>query len=98
VVESLTPNYSPRQHPTPKANQEHKPELEIAPKGPAEVIVGQAFNRMTKILQTLSKRRALKGEDAALERFLKFQPPTFFSKAEQDQKVEQWTEQMEAIF
>jgi hypothetical protein len=34
----------------------------------------------------------------ALERFLKLQPPTFFGEVEQDQKVEQWIEQMEDIF
>jgi hypothetical protein len=34
----------------------------------------------------------------ALERFLKFQPPTFFGVAEQDQRVEQWVEQLKDIF
>jgi hypothetical protein len=66
--------------------------------GPTEVTVGQVFNKMAEILQNLTKRRAPCGEDMALERFLKFQPPTFFSMAEQDQWAEQWIEQMEDIF
>jgi hypothetical protein len=34
----------------------------------------------------------------ALERFLKFQPPTFYGAAKQDQQAEQWIEQIEDIY
>jgi hypothetical protein len=51
-------------------------------KGPAEVTVEQTFNKMVEILQNRTERRAPHGEDVVLERFLKFQPPTFFGEAE----------------
>jgi hypothetical protein len=38
------------------------------------------------------------GENEALERFLKFQPPIFIGEAEQDHKVEAWLESLEDIF
>jgi hypothetical protein len=54
----------------------------MALESPAEATVGQAFAKMAEILQTLTDRKTPQGEDAALERFLKFQPPTFFGEME----------------
>jgi hypothetical protein len=49
-------------------------------------------------IQNLTDWGKPRGEDVALECFLKFQPPTFFGVAEQDQRAEQKVEQMEDIF
>jgi hypothetical protein len=97
-AESSTPDYGTMQHFTPHATLGLGPEPEIPQEGPAEVTGGQTFNKMAEILQNLTERRAPQGEDMALERFLKFQHPTFYGEADQDQKAEQWMEQMEDIF
>jgi hypothetical protein len=60
--------------------------------------MGQALGKMTDLLQQMMDHKTPQGEDVALEHFLKFQPPTFYGAAEQDQQAEQWVEQMEDIF
>ena len=66
-----------------------------------------AINRMTDILERLVERQGLgpinqpgaqdRGEDRALERFLKFAPPKFIG--EPDPKLaENWLERMTNIF
>jgi hypothetical protein len=45
-----------------------------------EVSINQIFGKMTKILQTVTERRGPRGEDEALERFLKFQLPIFVGR------------------
>jgi hypothetical protein len=57
----------------------------------------QAFGKITKILQSLIENRGPREEDEALEKFLKFQPLTFFGEVEQDQKAELWLESIEDI-
>jgi hypothetical protein len=88
--ESTTLDHRVMQHATPEADPGYKPEQEMA--------AAQAFNKIVEILQNLIERRAPRGEDVALERFLKFQPLTFFDEAKQFQQAEQWTEQKENIF
>jgi hypothetical protein len=63
-----------------------------------EISINHIFGKMTKILQTVTERRGPRGEDEALERFLKFQPPIFVREAEQDHKAEAWLESLEDIF
>jgi hypothetical protein len=58
----------------------------------------QIFRKKVETLQTVTERRGLRGEDEALECFLKFQPPIFVGGAEQDHKVEAWLENLEDIF
>jgi hypothetical protein len=63
-----------------------------------EVSIKQIFGKVTKILQIVIERWRHRGEDEALERFLKFKPPIFVGEAEQDQKAEAWLESLEDIF
>jgi hypothetical protein len=53
---------------------------------------------MAKILQQMSDHKTPRGKDVALERFLKFQPLTFFRAVELDQQAKQLVEQMEDLF
>jgi hypothetical protein len=62
------------------------------------VSINQIFRKMIEILQTVTERRGLRGEDEAVECFLKFQPPIFVGEAKQDQKAEAWLESLEDIF
>jgi hypothetical protein len=63
-----------------------------------EVLINQIFKKMMEILQTVTERRGPRGEDEALERFLKFQPPIFVGEVEQDHKAKAWLEILEDIF
>jgi hypothetical protein len=91
--ETLTSGHGVMQPSTPNVNRDSSLEQDRAPEGRTEVIVVQASNKMVGILQNLIERRAPRGEETALEQFLKFQPPTSLGRAEQDQRVEQCTEQ-----
>jgi hypothetical protein len=63
-----------------------------------EVSINQVFRKMTEILKSITEKKRPKGEDEALECFLKFQPPLFMGEVEQDQKAEVWLENLEDIF
>jgi hypothetical protein len=84
---SPQPWNGPMQHSTLDADRGYEPKQEVATEGPAEVSLDQAFNKITEILRTLLERRALRGEDEALERFLKFQPPTFLVRQSRTRRL-----------
>jgi hypothetical protein len=69
VDESLTPEYSLRQHTIPRRTRDA---IQSRKEGPNGLIVGSAFTKITEILLTMVEHKAPKGENAALERFLKF--------------------------
>jgi hypothetical protein len=75
--------------PTPDVGPECNSVLGTTQGGPARDAVGQALGKMADILQQMTEHKTPRGEDVALERFLKFSPPTFFGEAEHDQRAEQ---------
>jgi hypothetical protein len=63
-----------------------------------EVSINQILGKMTKILRSVTERQGPRGEDEALEYFLKFQLPIFVGEAKQDQKTKASLESLEDIF
>lgn len=102
-----TPEPNLRNMPNPNLDQGNDGDNNGNPNVP-NVNMAQVFERMVEAMEAMANNNnnpnpnpnlnPVVENDFALAKFLKFQPPEFYGKAEQEQEAELWIEKMEDIY